>query len=342
MFRRSRKKKEGFTLIELLVVIAIIAVLIALLLPAVQQAREAARRTQCKNNLKQLGLAMHNYHDIAKMFPINSLQWGSPNNSPEWTGTQHGSQIVQLLPYFDQAAMYNSINFNNVNAESTIVNGQPIYTIALAMLLCPSSTAPDKRGGDNRAKSNYAPSSGAQIYPVNPNTPCPGIYPPYGSLIDPTYAASGGTNANGYFGDTPPWAGHGNSMTMTEISGMFARGTAAARFRDATDGVSNTILMGEVRPDCSDHINNGWFHNNALWCGTAPPINFPTCPNSPVRPDGCQSSATWNTSQGFKSEHPGGAHFLLTDGSVQFLSDNLDYATYQRLGDRRDNRTVSF
>ena len=85
-------RNRGFTLIELLVVIAIIAVLIALLLPAVQQAREAARRTQCKNNVKQLGLAMHNYHDTHNRFPINSLQWGSPAVTPEWTATQHGTE----------------------------------------------------------------------------------------------------------------------------------------------------------------------------------------------------------------------------------------------------------
>ena len=337
MLRKIRNR--GFTLIELLVVIAIIAVLIALLLPAVQQARESARRTQCKNNVKQLGLAMHNYHDTYNTFPPNSLQWGAPAFTPEWTGTQHGSQLVMLLPYIDQAPLYNAINFQNVNAESTTVQGKPIYQIVVPAFICPTATSPNQRDGDLRAKSNYAPSMGAQTLPVNGGG-CPGLFPPYGPFIDPQYAASGGNVANGYFGTGP--AGHGNTLTMSQISGMFSRGSAAAKLRDATDGVSNTILMGEVRPDCSDHINNGWFHNNALWCATTPSINFPTCPNSPPRADNCNRSDTWNTSQGFKSEHIGGAHFLMSDGSVQFFSDNLDYATYQRLGDRRDNRTVSF
>jgi prepilin-type N-terminal cleavage/methylation domain-containing protein len=336
----SKIRNRGFTLIELLVVIAIIAVLIALLLPAVQQAREAARRTQCKNNVKQLGLAMHNYHDTFLVFPPNSLQWGAAGNSPEWTATQHGTQLTMILPFIDQSTVYNAINFTNVNAEGTTINGQPIYQKVIPAFICPTATSPNQRGGDLRAKTNYAPSLGSQRMDVNGGTGCPGLFPPHGPLIDAQYAAAGGSNGNGYFGTGPD--GHGNTMDISRISGMFARGSTAARLRDVTDGASNTILMGEVRPECADHINNGWFHNNAIWVATTPPINFPTCPQSPVRPDSCHRSDTWNTSQGFKSEHIGGAHFLLSDGSVQFLSENIDYATYQRLGDRRDNRSVNF
>ena len=129
-------------------------------------------------------------------------------------------------------------------------------------------------------------------------------------------------------------------MSIGNISGMFGRMTPSAKMAQATDGTSNTILMGEVRPDCSDHINNGWFHNNSLWVATTPPINFPTCPESPALPDQCNRTDTWNTSQGFKSQHTGGAHFVLSDGSVKFLSENIDYGTYQKLGDRRDGQTV--
>lgn len=338
MFRQMRK--PGFTLIELLVVIAIIAILIALLLPAVQQAREAARRTQCRNNVKQLGLAMHNYHDTFGRFPINSLQWGNPANTPEWTDTQHGTQLTMLLPYIDQAPMYNSINFSNKNAESTTINGAPIYQKVIPAFICPSATSADQRNGDLRAKTNYAPSMGSQRMDVNGGTGCPGLFPPYGPFVDPTYAAKGGTNAQGYFGTGP--AGHGNTMNADETSGMFSRATWAAKVRDCTDGVSNTILAGEIRPECADHLNNGWFHNNAIWCATTQPINFPTCPESPPRSDNCHRNDTWNTSQGFKSQHVGGAHFLMSDGSVQFFSQNIDYGTYQRLGDRRDGLPVTF
>ena len=336
----NRFRKRGFTLIELLVVIAIIAVLIALLLPAVQQAREAARRTQCKNNVKQLGLAMHNYHDTFNQFPINSLQWGNPASTPEWTGTQHGTQLTQILPYIDMAPLYSTINFTATNAEGTIAGGKPIYQVVVPAFICPTATSPNQRGGDLRAKTNYAPSMGAQRMDVNGGTGCPGRFPPYGPLVDSQLGATGGTNVNGYFGTGG--AGHGNTNDPAATSGMFSRALFSAKIRDATDGTTNTILMGEVRPECADHINNGWFHNNALWVATTSPINFPTCPQSPVLPDNCHKPDTWNTSQGFKSEHVGGAHFLLTDGSVQFFSENIDYGTYQRLGDRRDGRTVSF
>src|SRR5258708_32643789 len=110
-----RRKAKGFTLIELLVVIAIIAVLVALLLPAVQQAREAARRSQCKNNLKQLGLAHHNYHDVSGRFAqnINIIWTGPPYTTANrsWGGSQ-ASHLVNLLPYLDQSPLYNGINFS--------------------------------------------------------------------------------------------------------------------------------------------------------------------------------------------------------------------------------------
>jgi prepilin-type N-terminal cleavage/methylation domain-containing protein len=331
-------KKKGFTLIELLVVIAIIAILIALLLPAVQQAREAARRSQCKNNVKQLGLAMHNYHDNFNQFPIGSLQWGAPANTAEWTATQHGSQFTMILPFVDQAPLYNAIDFRVMNAETINVGGKPIYQHVIPGFLCPSSTSPDQRPGDLRAKSNYAPSLGAQR--MDNGGSCTGLYPPYGPFVDPAHAARGGTNAQGYFGTGS--AGHGNAMSAAEASGIFTRAIWSAKIRDVTDGTTNTIMMGEVRPECSDHVNNGWFHNNALWVATTAPINFPTCPNSPARADNCHLNNALNTSQGFKSQHVGGAHFSMADGSVQFLSENIDYGTYQRLGDRRDGNTVSF
>jgi prepilin-type N-terminal cleavage/methylation domain-containing protein len=336
MLRKLRN--SGFTLIELLVVIAIIAILIALLLPAVQQAREAARRTQCKNNIKQLGLAMHNYHDTHRIFPINSLQWGNPANTPEWTATQHGTQLTMILPYIDQAAMYNAINFTNVNAESTTVGGTPIYQRVVQAFLCPTSSYADQRPGDLRAKSNYAPSMGAQRMDVNGGTGCPGLFPPHGPLIDATYQAKGGSNANGYFGTGN--AGHGNTLEASNTSGLFSRAVWAAKIRDCSDGTSVTILMGEIRSECADHHNAGWFHNNVLWTATTTPINFPTCPTDPPRADQCHKWDNWNTSQGFKSEHAGGAHFVLADGSVHFISQNISYDTYQKLGDRRDGGRV--
>ncbi len=320
IFCRQRWRR-AFTLIELLVVIAIIAVLIALLLPAVQQARESARRTQCKNHLKQLGLAMHNYHDTHLIFPGNG--WAI---RPTWVDQRKGSVLVQILPYIDQAPLYNAIDFNVQDVENISVAGKPIWSKVIPGYLCPSWPGEPKRS-DGRAYTNYAPSMGAQRMDVNGGTGCPGRYSPHG-----------GYNASGYFGNGP--AGHGNNENMTEISGMFGRFSGAVRLAQVVDGTSNTILMGEIRPDCSDHFTNGWMHINSIWSATTAPINFPTCPGSPALSDNCHKSDTWNTSQGFKSQHVGGAHFVLSDGSVRFISENVDYATYQKLGDRRDGQTV--
>ena len=113
--RSLSRKRSAFTLIELLVVIAIIAILIALLLPAVQQAREAARRTQCKNNLHQLGLALHNYHDVYNQFPITCFNNSGPGLN--WSDSSRGTYLVRLLPYIEQAALFNALNFGSARNE---------------------------------------------------------------------------------------------------------------------------------------------------------------------------------------------------------------------------------
>ncbi|MDB5345936.1 MAG: pulG 5 [Schlesneria sp.] len=322
MMPQTLRRRAGFTLIELLVVIAIIAVLIALLLPAVQQAREAARRTQCKNNMKQLGLALHNYHDTSKQFPpgcfvVNSAQYG----------TNRGSMLAQLLPYFDQAPLYNAINFSAADYDTiALPSGQLICKQVVPALLCPSdgtngngtlsgmgqNISPQS---DSRAVSNYAYSMGAQ------NNEC----------------ATGWNviNSNGS-------QNHGDTMDPGLISGPFAHMAWGAGLRDLTDGSTNTILMGETRPKCSTHQQNGWFHSNALWCNTAAGINVATCTGEPGAggPCGVPGSPAWGASQSFKSMHTGGCHILLGDGSIRFISQNIDFATLQKLGDRRDGQVV--
>jgi len=148
------------------------------------------------------------------------------------------------------------------------------------------------------------------------------------------------------FGTGPPQ--HGNDARAYRISGPFARGMWAARFRDVTDGESQVIALGEILPGKSDHIaDRGWAHYNTIWFATAGPVNFPVVglgepgfswgnASQPLNPHGCSHYKNWATSQGFKSRHKGGAQFVLVDGSVQFLSENIDYVTYNRLGDRRD------
>lgn len=335
------RRFRAFTLIELLVVIAIIAVLIALLLPAVQQAREAARRSTCKNNLKQLGLAVHNYHESFSQFPINSQGPGSGVGD-------HGSVFVMLLPNLDQAPLYNQINFSVSGAvvAQQVVNGSTVESNIIPILQCPSEDKGPTLTGNSKI-SSYAPSVGAQLLQAangcNLATIIP-AYPagfdPYGTREDPFNRSGGNTTyARSDYG------------IPDKISGVFGRGYFypwSAKVRDITDGTSNTIAMGEVRMYCNDYnlsINggSGWASSEGMWYGTAAPINFPTCPDFPgfgADPVCRQRSSNWNASFGFKSRHVGGAHFLLCDGSVRFISQNINQFMYQALGDRGDNQVI--
>lgn len=331
MWTRFLKRRCGFTLIELLVVIAIIAVLIALLLPAVQQAREAARRSQCKNNLKQLGLAMHNYHDTHNCFPPNQGNLGYPT----WGTNGKGTHLVQLLPYIDQAPLYTAIDFNVVGQpfNLTLPSGQLFRSVSLPVLACPSDDRPTLNG--DRALTNYAGSIGTAWQ--QSNNGC--------NLA--TIVGAGDTN-----GDGEDWFGNGGTtagLVRTDYpdprgcSGMIARSAWNCKLRDVTDGPSNTIMMGEIRPMCDrDFTAQGWVYSDALWMATTGPINFPTCPNDPgYNTSPCtQNGGNWNTTMGFKSRHVGGAHFVMGDGAVRFLSQNVNHVTYQKLGDRHDNQPV--
>ena len=341
---KLKSLRRGFTLIELLVVIAIIAILVALLLPAVQQAREAARRSTCKSNMKQLGIAVHNYHDVAGMFPVTV--WNPDANSPtpgsyNWTNASNGSYFVQLLPYMDQAPLYGEINFEGrgpaANCGPTNIGCSPEHQTAsdgitikrhvIPGLICPSDPMTPLASGS--AKTNYLLSIGAQFQALRWNSGECGAYA--GNRF--------GTGGNHLARSTDP----------RQISGIVSNNNWSAKFRDITDGTSNTLLAGEVRPACSDHFWAGWMHFNALHAATAAPINFPSrCQGdahppgqSPTVPSDCFRWDNWGTSLGFKSMHTGGAHFLMCDGAVRFLSENIDYETYQRIGDRRDNQVVN-
>lgn len=325
------RKAAGFTLVELLVVIAIIAVLVALLLPAVQQAREAARRSQCKNNLKQLGLAMHNYHEQANCLPPNEGILGSA----VWGDNGFGTHLVKLLPFIDQAPMFNAINFSNLGqpVSTVLPSGALLRSQVLAVLTCPS----DNRGmlNGDRALTNYAGSTGTTWLQAS-----------NGCNLS-TIVGTGDTN-----GDGEDWYGNGGTrvgQVRTDTadpngcSGMVARSTWCCRFQDVTDGLSNTIMMGEIRPFCDANFTAlGWVAGDSLWVCTTPPMNFPTCPNDlGFGTSACtQNAGNWNTTMGFKSKHVGGVHYVFGDGAVRFLNQNLNYVTYQQLGDRWDNRAV--
>lgn len=322
----ARRRPAGFTLIELLVVIAIIAILIALLLPAVQQAREAARRTQCRNNLKQIGLALHNYHDAHQTWPAAYI----------WTDDGHrkGGALIHLMPYYDQTAVYNQIDPRPTGTDYMGDNNQ-VFTFVQrppAVWLCPSNddgfnVSPWRTTGQwgKSGVSHYGANSGAQ-------------------QIDSRNSCSQFVYAGGYFGNAG--VDLGNTYDGRLISGPFGYKSYGAQIRDLKDGTSNIIAFGEIRPHCGVLTGQGpWMCCVGGIAFTVPPINFATCPGERGVPSngsgtGCNSPWSYSTSEGFKSKHDGGAFFLLCDGSVRFLSENIDYATYQRLGDRHDGNPV--
>ena len=317
------RRRLGFTLIELLVVIAIIAVLIALLLPAVQQAREAARRSQCKNNLKQLGLALHNYHDTTNFFPAN--HWMTAPDAPINSGK--GSIFVGMLPYFDQAPLYNSLSFNFPSSGyigSQSVNGVIAGTIDLPSLRCPSDEYRPKGDPNLFATTSYAPSMGSQ---GKSGAGCA-----QWETSPLTNPVSSGT-----------W---GWTLRADQVSGVFGYFPVGIRIRDITDGTSNVIGIGEVRTGCggSQFVSGGWGWMDPIGFEftTLVPINFQTCPNEGAGVTGtsCNGSGNRVTANGFKSRHVGGAHFVLMDGSVRFVSENVDFRNYNRIGDRRDGEVV--
>jgi len=323
--RIRRGKRKAFTLIELLVVIAIIAILIALLLPAVQQAREAARRSSCKNNLKQYGLGLHNYHDVYGMFPIGGQNWANP----------HIGWQVRILPQMDQAPLFNELELTvpiNGDGDATwnkvLSNGKRLREIGVPYGRCPSDPTEELLWG-NRWQGSYTGSLGSQSTPSNPNAPGGGA----GCEQWQQFRIGRGT------------AAHGNTVSNTDLSGMFGRLGPAIRIKNVTDGMSNTIMVGEILMMCTDHREGPWHYNgggNAHASTVVPINNFTTCDPrfGTVQNPNCTDKTNWNYSWGFRSAHAGGAQFLFGDGSVHFLSENINHTTYQRLGDRADSQPV--
>lgn len=332
-------RRTGFTLVELLVVIAIIGVMVGLLLPAVQAAREAARRMTCQNNLKQIGLACHNYESTFKQFPHGTMNDDPANVRPNniWTAGpwRKGSVLVKILPFMEQTALMDQINFQGDVVAQIVAQG---YSGAngrrMSIYACPSDGTSSARLTNAQQFYNYATSIGNQ----NMSAQWGGcnLYPNNSNATRAQNVLGGNLFGNGS-------TGHGSVNGGTNISGVFSRFNWAAKLRDITDGMSNTIMIGEILPVCGDHHRGGWYNPNALWTATTGGINFNTCRKRgvPDNQQNCNDFRIWMTSQAFKSDHPGGAQFVLCDASVAFLSDSVNYLLYQQMGSRNDGEPLA-
>ena len=319
---RRHFRVVGFTLIELLVVIAIIAVLIALLLPAVQQAREAARRSQCKNNLKQIGLAMHNYHDVTNRLPIGAMCSNNPSVNPSLNGGQSGYVWVRyIMPYMEMSNLYNAWNENRIYTDNSVVsaNGMTnlrIIRTRLPGLLCPSDTQ----------------------------------FPAWNSVFNHNYAVNYGNTFinNGNYTGTPAITNQGGPF---KYSGNDT-GTCYG-FSDIIDGTSNTLMVSELR---SGQIANDirgliWYQSTTGFTTYTPPnssipdwnggwCSDPTAVAAFQMP--CAASAPSGTSNylASRSRHTGGVQSLLCDGSVRFISENISLVTWRALSSRAGGEVV--
>ena len=296
--RTDRSPRRGFTLIELLVVIAIIAVLIALLLPAVQAAREAARRSQCVNNLKQLGLASQNYHDVNGVFPAASYVWTKAGTT---SSSENFSSFVRMLPFFEQNAVYNATNFSlNYSAVDNIT----LTNLQLNVLYCPS---------DAWQPTPLTPAAHGFMDSV----PATGSWQQYFT----SYAGCEGTFVQRYL-NIPSYAGE-----QASCNGLIF-GDAAISIAQVTDGTSNTFVYGEkahtkislypataVKLPTQYHMWTSGFYSDTTLATYFPPNAESTSANI-----GPMDIYYANDSS---SKHPGGVNFAFADGSVRFIKNTI-------------------
>ncbi|MFN0196717.1 MAG: DUF1559 domain-containing protein [Planctomycetaceae bacterium] len=329
--RLVKSRRKAFTLIELLVVIAIIAVLIALLLPAVQQAREAARRSACINNMKQIGLALHNYHDALLRFPPGCL--GGGVGDPHTTGTNWRTFI---LPYIDQANIYNQLNFvGNFSTRGAagssigLTNGNQVLTgVIVPVYRCPSNINDPLTPSAGSAMQNSGAGQMIDYVGVAGATPDPagraGV-----CVTSTSYAYNGTACANGV-------------MTINECVSI----------AKIIDGTSNTLMVAEQSGmvgviDIRANYNGGWSGNYekkpvSQMSGASYPYqtgvtSIAYSPNAKTAGTGATGAYQSNTI--INSFHVGGIHGLLADGSVRFLSENMDFTVLTKIASR-DDRTV--
>ena len=340
---RKKECRLAFTLIELLVVIAIISVLIALLLPAVQQAREAARRTQCRHQLKQIGLAIHNYVDVFDCIPPGYLGYiagtlptpggcatvsnqvivPNPTTAPyvQSSTAQGWGWGTYLLPYIDQSTLYTALNpgqmqvvCDNPIAPADTAGSYTLLRTKVVVYNCPSAADPDL---------NYTRDT-----TTTPNSPSVHAKSNYRAVGGVSYTGKDTNSASATFG----------------LQGAFGDGTLfkPMKLRDDVDGTSNTFFIGECyRRDVDTNfqsVTTGEYAGG-MWCG----LPTDTRQSSVIGQLGLSPSSfalNGASINAFASRHVGGGHFLLGDGSVRFIGNNADQNTISRIGTINDGNVT--
>jgi prepilin-type N-terminal cleavage/methylation domain-containing protein/prepilin-type processing-associated H-X9-DG protein len=320
----GRPWRQAFTLIELLVVIAIIGVLIALLLPAVQKVREAANRISCANNLKQLALGVHNFHDTRRTVPPNVFYTYDPTG-PNW------SWLANMLPFIEQDNLYVAARIGT-NPPNNINQSLPQIAVRVKTFLCPSD--PDAEKGPVSYPSNYDmldPVLGPLTYEVT------------------CYKANIGSNWGGgapgttlWWGTDPQWCNPDpNNPNLNTTydgcvygNGVFNEGKRQIRITDIKDGTSNTIMIGEALS--GKDYQNAWCHMDNAIATTA----FPPNVKNPLTGQDYPPEQ-WYNHYNFASAHPGGVQFAMADGSVRFIEQSIDLVTFRALGTRAGGEIVA-
>ncbi len=340
----SHRKEKGFTLVELLVVIAIIGILVALLLPAVQAAREAARRMQCSNNLKQLALTLHNYHDVNRCFPSAIVR-------SDAAGRRGASWLVRILPFMEETAAYEAITFNDTDwtMQSNRINRNWMITNNLRVdtLYCPSSAMNRERRQNTNSATQALGAPGSIKY----------------QLVN--YVGISGSYNRGRDLRCCPnpskWTGYGRSNWNGVLISTDSVVEDPVRFKDMVDGTSTTFCVGEqssywINPDNQRKYDyRACNHDGGPWsCGAGGAwgwwlnvtvVRYPINSNiggywGTYRPRGYGHTRPYHRHTIIRSAHPGGAQVALTDGSVRMVRETINMTILTRLCDRADRKPI--